>query len=449
MTTNFPHNILPSKIQGAISTIKDMSKAPIELVASCVLAAASLACQSKFMVKRNINLTSPCSLYFITIAESGERKTSVDNLVFRPVYDFEEKYHAINSDADDCQKSCEHGKRFRFIYSDTSRSAWINGMARISSSTASIEDEAGAIFTSRDKSDLALFNKIWSGSRVSYDRRGQQICISQPTCTVSWMIQPSLFNKHIDKKGEVARGIGFMARCLIAYPASTQGRRMISTIGFPTTGYDNFIARISELLEDQRAYFVPGISPDSPKKVELTFNREAQEYWNRTANEIEAGMNMGREFYDIRDYASKVAENIGRLSGIFHVFEGCEGSEISLNTVYSATQVVLWYMNEFLRIFRPNNDHEKLEKDVSQLYQWLLDFSNKRNSSFISKNEVLQYGPNAFRKKCVLEILLNHLCLNRKIRLFDYCAGFNSRGKQVIVSYIEVYSPLNFVNYTV
>jgi len=53
-------------------------QAPVEMVASSALSVASLAAQSLADVRRSVTLTGPCSLYYLTVAESGDRKSTVD-----------------------------------------------------------------------------------------------------------------------------------------------------------------------------------------------------------------------------------------------------------------------------------------------------------------------------------------------------------------------------------
>ena len=99
----FPVWALPPKIRAAVEEAIAVTQAPSALVASSALAAASLAVQTKFDVKRLNGLVSPCSLFFITFAESGERKTTVDQMLFGAFSKFEEE---VSKNADD--QSCDN-----------------------------------------------------------------------------------------------------------------------------------------------------------------------------------------------------------------------------------------------------------------------------------------------------------------------------------------------------
>ncbi len=92
----YPVWALPPKIRAAVEEAIAVTQAPAALVASSALAAASLAVQAKFDVKRLNGLVSPCSLFIISFAESGERKTTVDQMFFGPIGKFEEEMEVRN-----------------------------------------------------------------------------------------------------------------------------------------------------------------------------------------------------------------------------------------------------------------------------------------------------------------------------------------------------------------
>jgi hypothetical protein len=57
-----------------------------------LLGVISLACQNRIDVCRLNNLRSPVSLFLLTLAESGERKSTVDKLLMKPLYQLEEEW---------------------------------------------------------------------------------------------------------------------------------------------------------------------------------------------------------------------------------------------------------------------------------------------------------------------------------------------------------------------
>lgn len=95
----FPVNAL-GPLRRAVEYIQIRSSAPIEIAAQSVLAVTSSVVQGFADVNRELlGGVSPLSSYFITIAESGERKSACDSLARKPLDDFERQYHRLFAEA--------------------------------------------------------------------------------------------------------------------------------------------------------------------------------------------------------------------------------------------------------------------------------------------------------------------------------------------------------------
>ncbi|MDP2783291.1 MAG: DUF3987 domain-containing protein [Sulfurimicrobium sp.] len=77
----YPFDALPETIRAAVEEVQGFTKAPVPLVASSALAALSLAIQAHADVKRAEKLAGPVGLFLLTIADSGERKSTCDERV--------------------------------------------------------------------------------------------------------------------------------------------------------------------------------------------------------------------------------------------------------------------------------------------------------------------------------------------------------------------------------
>jgi len=66
---------------GAARALHEVVKAPMALCCQSVLAAASLAAQAHFDVQLPWGQRKPLSLFLLTVGESGERKSAVDDVV--------------------------------------------------------------------------------------------------------------------------------------------------------------------------------------------------------------------------------------------------------------------------------------------------------------------------------------------------------------------------------
>ena len=85
----YPLDALPPRILDAVREVQGFAQAPVALVASAALSAVSVAVQGLYDVKRADLLTGPCSLFMLTIAESGERKTTADGFFTKALRDYE------------------------------------------------------------------------------------------------------------------------------------------------------------------------------------------------------------------------------------------------------------------------------------------------------------------------------------------------------------------------
>src|SRR4051794_13084981 len=74
----FPVDALGGILRPAAEGIHDRTKAPLAICGQAVLAVATLAVQAHANVELPTKQVRPTSEFFITIAETGERKSAVD-----------------------------------------------------------------------------------------------------------------------------------------------------------------------------------------------------------------------------------------------------------------------------------------------------------------------------------------------------------------------------------
>ena len=75
-------------LRGAVEAVQGQTLAPIAIPAQSALASASLAVQG-FADVETLGGPCPTSIYCLTVAKSGERKSSCDSLLMVALRDFE------------------------------------------------------------------------------------------------------------------------------------------------------------------------------------------------------------------------------------------------------------------------------------------------------------------------------------------------------------------------
>ena len=144
----------------------------------------------------------------------------------------------------------------------------------------------------------------------------------------------------------------------------------------------------------------------SPSLLDLS--SEAKSAWVAFHDAIESELCSGGQLYDIRDVASKVADNAARLAGLFQVFEDGTGGTMSSKSFQSASRIAAWHLNEARRFFGELALPEEI-KNALLLNDWLLAYCRKEGVNTIPCRTVQQFGPNALRTKDKLNAALQEL----------------------------------------
>ncbi|MGL5423322.1 MAG: YfjI family protein [Serratia fonticola] len=440
----FPFNALPPSLQETVQNVCGITQAPLDLIMNSVFGAISLACQRRIDVCPRDGMVLPTSLYFLTLAESGERKSSTDRLVMQPFHEHElsaaEAYTAAKktyetewlvwnakrtailsaikrqtkrneSTTEEEARLLTHNasapplpKLHKMLYANVTIEALLQAMEGHGRSVGLMSDEGGNVLSRGVMQDLSSLNLLWDNTDLSVDRKTtENIRVIDGRLVFSIMLQEAVFQRFLKRQGNIPRGSGFFARCLpvrIDASTSTKGTRLLDDRLLHRQGLDRFHERIRELLVQQQGQ----------ERITLTFSREAKKYWHEYHNYFEEHLAPGGSYCEISDFASKMSNNIARLAGLFHYFTEGE-DEIPPSMVERAFEICHWYTHQACRIFSSSHESHfvKLIADASSLQKWLLAYSYKKNTITIAKNEILQLGPSSVRNKESLEGALSYL----------------------------------------
>jgi hypothetical protein len=433
-TFAFPPSVFPSLqnlplldrvIQEAASNIQ----APKELAFHCALSVIAISAQAVFDVEY-FGMRRPISLAMGAIADSGERKSAMNSVFSEPIIKFDgtllKQYHAksltyqveketYDLELRECKRAfknklrqgeeCNKEKQAyveklkdvpklpilkHFIFQDTTKEGLVSSMNFPKASCGLLTAEGGIMLSSRSFSDLTLFNSFWSAEKIdAYRKTSDPITLEDVRLSISFMVQPSTLFKFIENQGGEFRGNGFLSRCLIGYPITKQGYRHIHGAEPSWKVLPYFSERITSLLKASTSF-----QDDIHAKRSLVkFSGEATDYLARISNNIEQEIRLGGRYYGVGDHAGKLVENIARVAALFHIFEGFEG-EIQFSTLATSEAVVLWYSNEFLRLFLPPPQEQV---DAQNINGWFEQF-RLGSIRYVKRNYVQQFCQNQLRQ---------------------------------------------------
>ncbi|MFA7585278.1 MAG: DUF3987 domain-containing protein [Novosphingobium sp.] len=444
----YPADALPDGIRAAAQEVAGFVQAPFPLVASSALGALSLAAQARADVRRAEKLQGPASLFLLTIADSGERKTTCDRYFTEAIRTYqaeqaelakpELKNHAAAMDAWNAEREGilsaikDAGKKGNptdklradltelerdkpepprvpwLIYGDATPEALTWGLAKHWPSAGIVSSEAAAIFGAHGMGresimrNLGILNQLWDAVPQTFDRRtSESYTVHGARLTVALQVQPATLRDFFGRSGALARGSGFLARFLIAWPESTQGQRMFTDAPASWPALAAFNRRIGAILAEP----IPMNDDGALTPPIVNFTPEARRDWIAFHDSIESELAGGGELHEVSDVASKAADNAARLAALFHAFAG-NGEAIGADAFAGAARIVAWHLSESRRFFGELALPAELA-DAARLDSWLIEQCRRTGAQEIPRREAQRLGPvrNADRLSAALRVL--------------------------------------------
>ncbi|MBW3513370.1 DUF3987 domain-containing protein [Shewanella sp. NKUCC01_JLK] len=442
---NFPNLSAAPLMRDALFETFQSVQAPYSMIMLVQLSTISTALQGAFNVSLPINKKCPLSILAITIAESGERKSTVESqymeglkaaqkellieyrsilnkyIIKKEIHDEEtvrlrrrlskgkddESYElALNElqahrDAEPIKPRAP-----KFLYEDVTKEALLVGLNENLPNAFLASDEGGVLFKSSIMRNSAILNSLWGGGDVDIGRKTlESFVVSDARLTMHIMTQWSALQDFIARSKDDMRGNGFFARAIVANPFSLCGFRQVSGYEHSKKATEKFNDRIKQLLLNVIAM------EDYRNRVTVTFSKDAKNVWLDIANDIEIKMGPGGMYECAKDHASKVPENIARVAALIHCFEHPGDFEISVESLWLAIELLSYFSRDFMRVFCPP---PKYVLNALALCEWLKPFIAS-GIRYMRKNYFLQCGPYCIRKKAELQPALDYLKQSNKM----------------------------------
>lgn len=462
----YPVEELGKVLGDAVKALQQTIKAPMALCAQSVLASASLAVQAHYDIQLPWGETKPLSLFLLTIAESGERKSGVDDVVLgaakkheracMETYDAEltryeqdlaewkAKNEAANRKAGNAKTQAASDEAaseltpkpeapivpLRFVTDPTVEGLY--KLLAISQPSVGLFTDEGGLFVGGNamNSDNALKTmarlcKFWDGSPFDRVRAGDGAGVLYGRrLSLHLLAQPDVMQKILGDR--MANSQGFLARCLTAWPESTIGTRYISDDGYANPCESKQIKRLfKKLLDLTEAIPRTGRTEQVLDPRPLPLSNEAKDLAIKAGNAFETQMSTGKDLEEIRDRAGKAVENACRIAGVMAVVEdGLATREISKDHLERGFILIQWYLKEALRIRGAALIPQEII-DAESLSKWLYNQGIK----LFGTSMIIGKCPNAIRNKTRLDGAIKVLTDNGYLRLND--TGTTINGKKV------------------
>lgn len=418
-------------LQPAAESLRRVIQAPDAVCGASVLAAASLATQALADIEID-GRTIPLSLWMLTVAESGERKSAVDAEAMRAARDYEKELakgyeldlrtHA--ADVAEWEARCadarkQAGKRHgvgladalkaigpaplaplipRLIVGDFTAEGLAKLLAAGLPSVGAFTDEAALVFGGHGMSKEAVARtaatlcKLWDngtldrvrsldGATKLYGRR----------LALHLLAQPVIAERALSD--DVLAGQGFLARCLLAWPESTAGTRPYRAESLRD---DAALARMAYRLGELHRQPLPLAEGERqelrPRALHL--GAAAKAVWVQLHDAVEAGMRPGGQFATAKPWASKTPEQALRIAGVLTLLESTAAQEIDAGTMERAAELALWHLHEAVRLAGTAELSPEV-RDAEALLKWCHDTGR----TLLYSTDALHKGPARIRER--------------------------------------------------
>lgn len=430
----FPLQALGSLLSQAAEGICDIIQAPLEICGQSVLAAATLAVQAHGDVWLPIGQKKPISGYFVSVAATGERKSSCDGEALAPAKTYEEslsteykqeyeawsKKHAawtaqkqqILKDKKGCPDFASKESALKGLGSEpvppmnpmvTCTEPTFEGLCRYfiqGRPTIGLFSDEGGQFVGghgmnqdeKLKTSAAL-SDLWDGNPIKRIRAGDgTIILRGRRLSMHLMLQPDIARLLLSDS--TLKSQGFLSRMLVAAPCSKIGTRF----------YRQPLEKSRVHIEDYKNHLVslfqmplPLVDETSNELIvpDLTLSPKARQAWIGFSDHLEKHMASGQVFELVRAMVNKSAQHAARLAAVLTLIKNISTREIAIEEMEAGIELAQFYNSEALRLFTLG----KRDKNIvlaEKLLAWLHFTWGK---DYVALPDIYQRGINAISTK--------------------------------------------------
>jgi hypothetical protein len=441
----FPVESLGLLLGDAARAINDRVQAPMAICANSILAAATFAIQAHADVVLPFggNRRKPISAYFVTIAETGERKTECDFQAMWPVRERErelrERHGAELESYTNDKVGWDKARDSAVKESDGNRAAIKAALDRIgpppipplepmlTSTEPTYEglckqfathhpglgifnNEGGQFIGGHGMKDenklrtAAGLSGLWDGEPARRVRAGDGAAVFPGRrLTAHIMAQPAvssiLFNDPL------LIGQGLLSRLLVVQPESAAGTRMPRPEERPETAaqlkkYGDALLKILEKTPPTKNGNANELEPRP-----LPLSTEAVTRWFEFVAHVEKSIGQGCALEPVKGFANKLPEHAARLAAVLTLVENINAHQITVDALERGIALAEHYAMEALRIFECSRVNADLAL-AQRLLHWM---QQKRPESVISLPDIYQRSLNAISDKATAKRLVTVL----------------------------------------
>jgi Protein of unknown function (DUF3987) len=443
----FPTEALPGLLGEIVDAVQERTQAPRPLSGQSVLATTALIVQGFGDVELPTGAVRPCSEYFGTIAATGERKTSAEDLVSAAIREREAEL-----DVDYRAAFCQYESRL---------AAWERQRHQVLSNRKSNPDlsskeralaelgpapslplspllvvseptfEGLTRFIKDGQASVGIFSteggqfigghamneenrlktaaglsRLWDDGEARRSRQGEgTFIIKGHRVSIHLQVQPDAAARFF--ADPVLHDQGLLSRFLTSWPESAVGyRKWHEPSPRSAAVLNQYQQRALAILRSPLP--LDGARKNELKPRVLKLSPGAREVWRTFYDYCETNLTPGGPLEPVTGLANKAPEHAARLATILTLFGNLDAREIDKAMMVSGVTLARFYLTEAIRIVSLTRTDPDIQL-AHRLLTWLHD-SWKEPRRLVSLPDIYQRSLNAIGDKSTAARIVDILC---------------------------------------
>lgn len=451
----YPVDALGELIGSAARALAYHVQTPLGMAAQSVLAVLSLAVQGHVDVKKGNVGVSPLSFYCLTIAASGERKSSLDGQAMKPIYEYQAErraeYETLLAEYraeleahelrhESIKRSYKPSAKHPEPLSHDEQEALAAELAELEKSrpkppprphilmeepTAEgiykhfldanavaglFSDEGGAFFSGHGMTDeakgrsITMLSQLWDGKPITRTRAGagESGILAGRRLAAHLMVQPIIADKVLSDP--LMMGQGFLARFLVCSDGSLVGTRFLANRPHDESpARDPAITQFWETLDEliRQPLPISDVGELEPETLHIT--GPAYDAWVAVHDAIEEQLSAHGELAVIKEFAAKAADNAARIAALLAYVE--TRTHPTPEHINRAAELMQFYLQTMIQRTQ-EAAQSTTEHEAGELANWI-----RQNGGELSADNFNKL-PAAYRKakkaRALLTMLVNY-----------------------------------------
>lgn len=432
----------PDVLRKYLDAVCKCGQSPKEMCILPLLSTLATCVQGKCKVKQHyMDYTHELTLYTLTVAPSGDRKSPALAYFTKPLIEYQDRYNDIHElerkqrateriFLENKRKSALNGRNanvevakemdrqlselppiesMSLYVTDITPEALAQAMSENEDKIAILDAEGGVLkivagMYNGGATNIDLLLKAFDGEPVVIRRTTSgSITLKRPLLSIGLLTQPDKFQEFINNREFM--GKGFVHRFLFSFCRNT-------------IRYSDRAPAIPKGIQEAYYDLINRLLSMPASDTVITHDKESQLLFHDLHEYIQNQKQQGGIFEYMPSYAEKQLANALKIAAILHLCEHEPTEPISGKTAQAAINIMMWLFNQAIQAF----DYEAAEDPVFIMAKRIIEKLYRNKKPYYTLRDI----------RGLLHVKADNEYINEAVELLIDCYYLRDNGKRVI-----------------